>query len=381
MFKKNFINWFFNLKLNSLAISTFVATLFITMLVTNYITFVNEKKILFNNLQNEQEKILAVLSSSMLMPLLSNEQKIANQIVKSITINNNIVEITIKKFEKVFVHQYFPTRAIGKILTQKQNITFDNKTIGEITLRVSTNRIEKTIFLYMKENLKLFLFQLITTIPLIMIFYYYKVSKPVQKLLTLSNDIKNKKFSSSYEWKYEDELNQIGKSFEETKSIIFQLIITDSLTGIYNRFMLEKSLNEILKESTQTNKTFSITFFDVDDFKKINDSYGYEKGDKLLQALTIFVTANIDKNDIFGRWSAEEFLIIHPNKLIEEAYSISKNLQESINNKTLIPALHITCSFGISCYDGEEDIASLLKRCDKALFISKVQGKNRVITL
>jgi len=348
------------------------------MLITNYIIFVNEQKVLQHDLKNYQNRVLTLLSNAIPMPLINNETKIANKIINSIITNPNIVEITIKNSNKIFIHKYFAKRATGKIFTKKKEITFNNKHIGEVTLIVSTNNIEKTIFLYIKKNFQLFLYQLIFTVPLIIILYYYKIAKPVKNLLNLANDIKNENFSQTYKWKYKDELSKIGKSFEETKNTISKLITKDSLTGVNNRFMMDKSLNEIVDKK---NQNFSITFFDIDDFKKVNDSYGYETGDKLLKALCLFIAENIDNKDIFGRWSAEEFLIIHQNKQIEEAYAISKNLQESINNTTLIPALHITCSFGVSSYDGNENVESILKRCDKALFISKAQGKNRVITL
>lgn len=346
------------------------------MMITNYIVFVNEQKVLLQNLKNEKARIVSVLSSSIIMPLISNDKEIALKIVNSITTNKDVVEITIKDLEDVFIHQYFPKRATGKIFTKKQQITIDNNHLGEVILRVSTKQIDKTIFSYLKENFVLFLFQLLFSILFIAVLYYYKISKPVKNLLKLADDIKNEDFTQNYEWKYKDELNQIGKSFEEAKSIISKLIITDSQTGIYNRFMMEKSLNDL-----STDQNFSITFFDIDDFKKINDTYGYQQGDKLLHALAVFVSQNIDENDIFGRWSAEEFLIIHPNKSIEEAYAISKNIQESLNYKNLIPALNITCSFGVSSYEKNELLESTLKRCDKALFMAKAQGKNRVVTL
>jgi diguanylate cyclase (GGDEF)-like protein len=379
MFKKVFINWFFNLKLGTLAIFIFVIVTIATMALVNYNNYIKEYKDLYNKIDVKQEKILDLLSNAIVVPLWSDNKEIAKKIVSLIADNNTIVEITIQNKHKVFIHSYFPQRAVGTILTKKRSIIAEEHTLGEVILRVSTNEIEKKLADYIKNSLMLFVFQLILFVLIIAIAYYFKIYKPMKTLLSMTNDIKKQNFSTNYEWQYNDELNQLGKSFQETKEIISKLIITDNLTNTNNRFMLENSLKNLLEE--HKNRPLSIAFFDIDEFKRINDLYGFEKGDNLLKALTSYVTKEKRKVDILGRWNGTEFLLIFPNYKLEEAYAVTKNMQETIYNSTLIPALHVTCSFGVTSYMHDEELPVLLKRCDKALFMAKAEGKNRVITL
>lgn len=379
MFKKVFIDWFFNLKLSFLALFVFIIVTLTTMIVVNHNNYTKEYEDLYNKLHVKQEKILDLLSSAIVVPLWNDNKEIAEKIVSAIADNSTIVEITIKNEHKVFIHNYFPKRAIGTILTKRRSIRAEDLILGEVILRVSTNTLESKLAKHRKNTFLLFIFQLMFFMPIMASVYYLKIYKPMQNLLSMTNDIKRRNFSTTYEWKYNDEFNQIGKSFQETKDIISKLIITDNLTNTNNRFMLENSLKNLIKE--HKTKPLSIAFFDIDEFKRINDLYGFEKGDNLLKALTSYISKEKRDIDILGRWNGTEFLLIFPNYKIEEAYAVTKNMQETIYNTTLIPALHITCSFGVTSYLDDEGLSSFLKRCDKALFMAKVEGKNRVITI
>jgi polar amino acid transport system substrate-binding protein len=98
----------------------------------------------------------------------------------------------------------------------------------------------------------------------------------------------------------------------------------DKLTQIYNRNALSKYLKELLKNRG------SIIFFDIDHFKNINDTYGHEKGDFVLKELAKIIKENLRKNDIFGRWGGEEFLILLPNTSYEETLKVAEKLRKII---------------------------------------------------
>ncbi len=159
------------------------------------------------------------------------------------------------------------------------------------------------------------------------------------------------------------------------------LATTDMLTNLYNRFFIDKTLRKKIENARSNGDKFGVILADLDNFKSINDKYGYQVGDEFLK-----LTANALKNmtrsvDYVGRYNGEEFLIICPNvdevKLVELAVKMKENLksQEFLNEEVL------TCSFGVSMFKPKDSFSSLMKRVDNALIEAKKQGKDRVISL
>jgi diguanylate cyclase (GGDEF)-like protein len=152
-------------------------------------------------------------------------------------------------------------------------------------------------------------------------------------------------------------------------------IYTDELTKAFNR----KYLNAVSKNLLNKKKCFII--IDIDNFKKINDTYGHLSGDIVLQILAEIIRDNLRKNDVFIRWGGEEFLII-PDKVdnIETILSVAEHLKEAIENSNFIDVEKVTCSFGVSCarLETKDDLKKLFKKADTALYKAKSKGKNRV---
>lgn len=126
---------------------------------------------------------------------------------------------------------------------------------------------------------------------------------------------------------------------------------------------------------------FSIIFFDIDHFKKINDEYGHDIGDAVLQEYVSLVKKYIPPGNLFGRWSGEEFIIILKNHTLQEASQFAKDLQNIIENHTFSHVDHITSSFGVSTYGENDTPLLLMKHVDEALYMAKKNGRNTVQTL
>jgi diguanylate cyclase (GGDEF)-like protein len=152
-------------------------------------------------------------------------------------------------------------------------------------------------------------------------------------------------------------------------------ILTDQLTKLYNRKIIDKILETDLFE-----KKCAI-LFDIDNFKNINDTYGHPVGDIVLKEISDIIRRSVRKKDIIVRWGGEEFLILLSDiESIEIAKKIAEFIRERIEKYNFTKVGHVTCSFGVFCQkiNNKNDFEELIKKADTALYKAKEKGKNRV---
>jgi len=158
---------------------------------------------------------------------------------------------------------------------------------------------------------------------------------------------------------------------------------TDELTGLYNRRALIEKLGEEIKRAKRYNSELSLIICDLDFFKEINDSYGHDIGDRVLEAIATRIKESLRDIDIVGRYGGDEFLIILPETNLKGAKQIAERIRQLIskvkvyiNNSIKIKT---TASLGIAKFNPiKEDIKSFIKRADNALYMAKGKGRNRV---
>jgi diguanylate cyclase (GGDEF)-like protein len=155
------------------------------------------------------------------------------------------------------------------------------------------------------------------------------------------------------------------------------LAVKDSLTNIGNRRFFHKKLDEQILLTQRYNHPFSLVIFDIDFFKKVNDNYGHDMGDKVLVEYTKFISSMLRDTDIFCRIGGEEFIVILPNTTKDKAYLLAQKLRESIEKHQAV--LPITMSFGVAGYEKGDDDTSIYKRVDLALYKAKETGRNKVV--
>ena len=153
---------------------------------------------------------------------------------------------------------------------------------------------------------------------------------------------------------------------------------TDALTGIPNRRQIERLLELELERTRRYDLPFSLIFFDLDDFKKLNDSFGHDVGDRALVDVTRLIMPHLRASDQFGRWGGEEFTILTTGTELESAQQLADRLRTAIEDHRFGTDQHLSASFGIATYRPGDDGAALVKRADVALYRAKAQGKNRV---
>jgi len=163
-----------------------------------------------------------------------------------------------------------------------------------------------------------------------------------------------------------------------------EMVLRDGLTGLYNHKYFQDAMDQELTRSIRHRRPFSLIFFDLDHFKKINDSYGHRTGDIVLQKISALVQKMLRENDIFARYGGEEFAVILPETalkggavLAERIRRAVEQLEISVDNVKLKAAI----SLGLTSFMPGGKVsrkAEILDAADKALYNSKNSGRNRL---
>ncbi len=200
----------------------------------------------------------------------------------------------------------------------------------------------------------------------------------------------NKILEEIYELK-EQNLNlkrEVERYHEEIKRLQKELSIAkaeasfDFLTGLVNRKRFERAIEDAIRDFHKKNYPFSIIFVDIDDFKRINDTYGHLAGDIVLKEIASIFKFYLRANTIVARIGGEEFCILLPGVEIEDARKIAERLRKIIENREIKledgTSIKVTASFGVTQVKMGDTVKSILERADKALYKAKRKGKNRV---
>jgi diguanylate cyclase (GGDEF)-like protein len=166
-----------------------------------------------------------------------------------------------------------------------------------------------------------------------------------------------------------------------------ELSITDSLTGLFNRRYFEERFLEEIHRSTRHNLEFSLAMIDIDDFKLFNDSEGHLAADEVLKCIANIAKDCLRISDVIARFGGEEFAVIMPQTNKNEALSVAERIRNAIKQYLpctwkIFPRLNITVSTGIATFpaDGKER-KELIRNTDRALYMAKMQGKDRTIVM
>ena len=175
---------------------------------------------------------------------------------------------------------------------------------------------------------------------------------------------------------------------KELRDKITQVSTTDELTGLHNRKYLHERLEQEISRARRYGTKLSCLLFDLDFFKVVNDIYGYDWGDVLLRSIADKLKQLIRKEDILTRYGDEEFLLILPNTSEDNAFLFAERFRRDIERMEFIPAGEeerhpITISGGISTYpcfeNVEEDVNTIIRYAEHALYNAKKRGKNKII--
>lgn len=158
------------------------------------------------------------------------------------------------------------------------------------------------------------------------------------------------------------------------------LATTDGLTGINNRQEFTRILENEIERAKRYGTPLSLIMYDIDHFKYVNDNFGHDVGDEVLCTFVRLVNENIRGIDVAGRWGGEEFIVLLPQTDLTAAMNVAEKLRQVIDQNHFDKVGSVTASFGVVEFTPQDDIDSLLKRADKALYQAKNRGRNRVET-
>ncbi len=165
------------------------------------------------------------------------------------------------------------------------------------------------------------------------------------------------------------------RQLEKTEQLVFR----DSMTGLYNHLYIVSYLEEEIDRSERYEIPLSIVILDVDNFKKINDTYGHVMGDSVLQKVSKVIKSQCRSMDKIGRYGGDEFLIVLPETSMEKAAILAGRLLESIEDLTFDYSVKVTVSLGIAQYEAGEAPKSIIERADNNLYAAKKAGRNRFV--
>jgi len=168
-------------------------------------------------------------------------------------------------------------------------------------------------------------------------------------------------------------------ALESSNKKLELLSSTDPLTKLYNRRKINQILEKEIYKVKRYKTTLSLILFDIDNFKIINDTYGHESGDNVLKKLSSSINSQLRNTDSMARWGGEEFLIVTPMIDIQESSKLAEKLRLHIESIQCKNTIKLTCSFGVTEFDIENDsIDSLVRKADLAMYDAKANGKNRI---
>ena len=182
-----------------------------------------------------------------------------------------------------------------------------------------------------------------------------------------------------------ERMQVLEKETESLKKVIVeknQQAMFDTLTNVPNRLFYEQKIEEEFARWQRTRSPLTLAVWDIDLFKKINDSFGHKAGDKVLATIAQLLNKRIRKSDFFARYGGEEFVMLLPDTEGGEALILADSLRESIKHCSFHyrgEDVHVTASCGLSNVYPNDTSDQLFERADKALYEAKEKGRNRCV--
>lgn len=172
-------------------------------------------------------------------------------------------------------------------------------------------------------------------------------------------------------------------SLYENRAELEEMALTDGLTGLLNRRAFDDILIREMQRSKIADETVGLILLDLDHFKQLNDTYGHGVGDEALRVVSRILKQMTRPGDTLTRYGGEEFALLVRNAGLEETQAIAERLREAIEQcvapgDAVSAGLRLTASVGIAMVRQDEDPATFVERCDRALYASKQAGRNLV---
>jgi diguanylate cyclase (GGDEF)-like protein len=207
------------------------------------------------------------------------------------------------------------------------------------------------------------------------------------RIVTLFERAEDSDFSESYDSAADtrpDAITRVGRAYNRVRIQLASMVLTDPLTGCFNRRGFDVALTRELARSARANSELSMLAIDLDHFKRINDTYGHSAGDVILREFGALLGHAARAGDMVARTGGEEFSLLLPDTGPDGARRAAARLCEAIRAKEFTAdgkPLQVTISVGVvsmSGPPGQHAAAELKGRADEALYIAKRNGRNQL---
>lgn len=200
----------------------------------------------------------------------------------------------------------------------------------------------------------------------------------LQQMVSLIRDITERVRTEESLQRSEERFRQLSKELAHKNKMLSNTIVHDQLTGIHNRYYFEQRIHEELAASDRYGNPLSMALVDLDFFKNVNDEFGHAVGDEVLVRIASIIQEMVRKSDVFARWGGEEFVILMPNTNSNGAKQAAQKICDAVAEGEFINNIKITISLGVAQRNPREYLDSWFRRCDRALYFAKQNGRNQV---
>lgn len=175
------------------------------------------------------------------------------------------------------------------------------------------------------------------------------------------------------------QINRLNIQLQRANSQLEEIAHTDTLTKAWNRYRMEQAIDAELAAAIRHEHPCSILLFDIDNFKRVNDDFGHDAGDRVLTKMAHEVQIMLRASDFLGRWGGEEFVILVPHNTLQDAEQLANRLREHIASLQFDEVGQITISIGVAqLSEKEHSRRQFLERADRAMYQAKQAGRDQV---
>ncbi|MEB3767582.1 diguanylate cyclase [Acinetobacter sp. MD2] len=215
---------------------------------------------------------------------------------------------------------------------------------------------------------------------------HFKTRTRIQEIQGLSNSLESMKETllqqknqlQEANGTLEQKVQERTSELELANQHLEKLARYDVLTGLYNR----RASNDYLQYLYEEGQSYAVLLMDIDFFKRINDHYGHDVGDQVLQQVAQSLPQDLRSSDIVARFGGEEFLVLLPDSDIDGAMVLAERIRQRIAEAVILEQHPITISIGVSVFQTQDENANdAIRRADQGLYAAKAQGRNCVVSM
>ncbi len=340
-------------------------------------------------LEDFHEQLLDSLALSMENALRNFEPNEAQDVAKIVVhdsrvlllrVYSSIYEMTLVDLTKV------PARSGAVSRVKRRDLVRRGEHLGYVEVAVDAACYEGPLSRERTNIIALFVSMLACGLLLIIPAIYFKILRPLNRLMRQAEELSSGQLEAALEWKGSDELSRLGNMLENMRQKLYanfrrieELAAHDELTGMPNRRAFFKEAGQALDFCRRYNQPLVVALMDIDFFKQINDTLGHAVGDTVLREFADVMRTTLRKTDIRARIGGEEFVVCLPGTGIAEAMIAAEKLRVRLNSHPFAHKQTVTVSIGLVQDSHAGDLESLIRNADQAMYKAKSRGRNQVV--